>query len=96
MKLYKSPKTGLIHAYEEDGSQDHVIPSDFISVTEEEADIIRQENGKKFIDSLPYTEKRKNNYPPLTDLADALYWQSKGDSSKMKQYLEAVENVKTK
>ena len=35
-------------------------------------------------------------YPPMTDLADALYWQSKGDESKMTAYLAAVEAVKLK
>ena len=37
---------------------------------------------------------RQAEYPPLADLADALYWQSKGDSSKMDAYNAAVEAVK--
>lgn len=40
MKLYKSPED-KIYAYEEDGSQDHLIPASFISVTTEQADKIR-------------------------------------------------------
>lgn len=39
MKLYKSP-TDKIYAYEQDGSQDYLIPVDFVSVTQEEADLI--------------------------------------------------------
>jgi hypothetical protein len=35
MKLYKSP-TGEIWAYELDGSQDHLIPPDFIALTQTE------------------------------------------------------------
>ena len=35
-------------------------------------------------------------YPPISDLADAIYWQSKGDSSKMEAYTAAVEAVKDK
>jgi hypothetical protein len=37
MKHYKSP-TNDVWAYEEDGSQDDIIPKDFIAITQEEAD----------------------------------------------------------
>lgn len=37
---------------------------------------------------------RRANYPPLTDLADALYWQSRGDDSKLLAYNAAVAAVK--
>lgn len=40
--------------------------------------------------------RRKVEYPPLEDLADAIYWQSKGDSSKMTEYLAKCEAVKLK
>lgn len=43
-----------------------------------------------------YGQLRKAEYPPLTDLADAIYWQERGDPSKMVQYLRTVENVKQK
>jgi hypothetical protein len=43
-----------------------------------------------------YQRLRDMEYPPMTDLADALYWQSKGDDSKMTAYLAAVEAVKQK
>ena len=33
-------------------------------------------------------------YPPLADLADALYWQANGDESKMNTYLAAIAAVK--
>jgi hypothetical protein len=37
MKLYKSP-TGEVFAYELDGSQDNLIPNDFVVMTQEEID----------------------------------------------------------
>ena len=37
MKLYKSP-TGDVYAYELDGSQDHLIPLDFVVMTQTEID----------------------------------------------------------
>jgi hypothetical protein len=46
--------------------------------------------------SLEYARKRQPKYPPLTDLADALYHQSKGDETKMTAYLAKCEAVKQK
>ncbi|MEJ7745346.1 MAG: hypothetical protein WKF61_01035 [Luteimonas sp.] len=37
---------------------------------------------------------RRDAYPPLADLADALYWQSRGDSSKLDAYNAAIAAVK--
>jgi hypothetical protein len=42
----------------------------------------------------PYEELRKSEYPSITMFADALYWQSKGDNTKMEDYLSLVEIVK--
>ena len=43
-----------------------------------------------------YISKRAPEYPPLTDLADALYHQSKGDETKLTAYLAKCEAVKQK
>jgi len=43
-----------------------------------------------------YVAKRVKEYPPLTDYADAVYWDSKGDPTKMIAYLAKVEEVKAK
>ena len=42
-----------------------------------------------------YKKDRQPLYPPLEDFADAMYWNSKGDSSKLTAYYEACEKVKT-
>lgn len=42
MKHYKSP-TNEVWAYEEDGSQDHLIPEDFVAITDAEADSLNAE-----------------------------------------------------
>jgi hypothetical protein len=57
--------------------------------TQVEVEIARQEAER-------YKEYRAPEYPPLADLADAVYWQSQGDESKMTAYLAAVEAVKIK
>lgn len=41
-----------------------------------------------------YREQRAAAYPPLSELADALYWQTMGDSTKMEAYIAKVEEVK--
>jgi hypothetical protein len=45
-------------------------------------------------DALEYQRQRQPEYPPLGDLADAIYWQSEGDSTKMQAYLTKVAAVK--
>ena len=42
-----------------------------------------------------YKDDRQPLYPPLADLADAMYWNSKGDSTKLEAYYTACEKVKT-
>ena len=42
-----------------------------------------------------YQFARQPLYPPLADFADAMYWNSKGDSSKLTAYYAACEKVKT-
>ena len=42
-----------------------------------------------------YKDDRQPLYPPLADLADAMYWNSKGDSSKLTAYYAACEKVKS-
>jgi hypothetical protein len=49
-----------------------------------------------WVDSEAYKNKRAPEYPPLTDLADALYHQSKGDETKLTAYLAKCEAVKQK
>lgn len=43
-----------------------------------------------------YQQLRVKEYPPLSEFADALYWQSQGDDSRMTAYLAACDAVKTK
>jgi hypothetical protein len=46
--------------------------------------------------STEYQRKRQQEYPPLTELADALYHQQNGDDTKMTAYLAKCEAVKQK
>ena len=45
--------------------------------------------------AIAHQSVRKPLYPSLGDFADAMYWNSKGDSSKLTAYYAACEKVKT-
>ena len=45
--------------------------------------------------AIAYQSVRQPLYPSLGDFADAMYWNSKGDSSKLTTYYAACEKVKT-
>lgn len=47
-------------------------------------------------DSQLYARQRSPEYPPLSDLADALYWQAQGNGEPMARYVAACEAVKAK
>lgn len=43
-----------------------------------------------------YQRLRAPEYPPLSNLADAVYWQAQGDDKPMNAYIAACEAVKKK
>lgn len=43
-----------------------------------------------------YQRQRAPEYPDLKELADALYWSSKGDNTKLDEYYSKCEEVKNK
>jgi len=47
-------------------------------------------------DAKQYQRDRAPEYPSLADLADAMYWASKGDNTKLDNYYAACEAVKLK
>ena len=71
-----------VGAFKADGSQITLVQSDI--------DAARIE-----LDKLKYKDTRQPLYPSLGDFADAMYWNSKGDSSKLTAYYAACEKVKT-
>lgn len=47
MKTYLDPVNEELFAYEMDGSQDHIIPSNFILMTDEEVENFKKEKKQK-------------------------------------------------
>lgn len=61
--------------------------------TEIQAEIARLQAD---YDAKEYQRQRAPEYPGIADLADALYWNSTGDSSKLDEYYAACAAVKAK
>tara|TARA_B100001093_G_C26575966_1_gene905034 strand:+ start:582 stop:887 length:306 start_codon:yes stop_codon:yes gene_type:complete len=75
-----------VGAFKEDGTEITLVQSDI--------DAARVELDKtKYI--VERTSSGSTIYPPLGDFADAMYWNSKGDSSKLEAYYTACEKVKS-
>jgi hypothetical protein len=88
LKAHYDNKSGLIDSIKDLDADKWYFPSD----------LEWPEVASGFPGSVPgdYQLLRKEEYPPLADLADALYWQSKGDESKMDEYLANCEAIKLK
>jgi len=72
MKHYLSTDN-KVFAYEADGSQDHLIPSDYTPITNDEVQTRNQQIQQAAFNALTYAEKRKTDYPAIGDQLDALY-----------------------
>jgi len=96
MKTYLSPDNKL-YAYEEDGSQDHLIPSDFARITEADAQRIRQEEElqryNSYVNHSNYADLRRQEYPPFENYLDGIV---KGDTEQVQAYIGACLAVKAK
>jgi len=73
-------------AFKADGSKINLVQSDI-------------DTARATIDSdyakVKYKDERQPLYPSLGDFADAMYWNSKGDSTKLEAYYAACEKIKT-
>jgi len=92
MKLFKD-SNNTIWAFELDGSQDHLIKTDMVSITKEAADVITTQEKLAEFNALSYADKRLMEYPPVTDYLDGLV---KGDTEQMQTYIDACLAVKAK
>ena len=73
-------------AFKEDGTQ--------VSLDQSKIDSARATLDAEAA-AVKYKTDRQPLYPSLGDFADAMYWNSKGDSSKLTAYYAACEKVKT-
>ena len=71
MKHYKN-NNNQIYAYEEDGSQDHLIPDSFVSITDEEVAVLRKAEADSYLATLIYSQKRIMEYPTIEECVHAI------------------------
>lgn len=64
MKYYRNTQTDLIHAFEQDGSQDSLITEDFIQLTEEETDKLL--NPVRYLSDEEKEQIHLSSFPSLT------------------------------
>ena len=65
----------------------NVLTGELTEYTREEPVIVKTEDSVRL--------DRAIKYPSLGEFADAMYWNSKGDDSKLTAYYAACEKVKT-
>jgi len=75
-----------VGAFKADGSQITLVQSDI--------DAARTTLNTEAA-AIAHQSVREPLYPSLGDFADAMYWNSKGDSTKLEAYYAACEKVKT-
>lgn len=90
MPHYKDPQN-KIH-FIEDAAFAGVLPEGSVEINDDEALQINEENQKAAFAALPYSDKRRAEYPPIGDQLDALW---KGGEAAA-QMLAAVQAVKAK
>ena len=91
MKYYKN-SDNQTYVYKDDGSEDHLIPSDQIEITEDEANtLIDQEFNAR-----SYSEKRAMAYKPLAEQLDMQYWDRVNGTDTWKQHIDAVKTAHPK
>ena len=85
------PDAGLIHefkgAFDTDGNQ--------IELDQALVDAAAAEIAAELV-ATEYQRQRAPEYPDLKQLADGLYWASRGDTTKLDEYYAACEAVKAK
>jgi hypothetical protein len=91
MKHYKDSNDNVF-AYEEDGSQDHLI-GDKVGITDEEADSLNTAKYLRTLTAYDYSKKRVLEYPPMTDYLDGVV---KGDQAQIDKYIADCQAVKAK
>jgi hypothetical protein len=91
MKHYINPTTKEVFAYELDGSQDHIIASHLVPISDADLETLRAEKTAALEASLTYAEKRVREYPPIEEQLDA-FWKGGTAADEMKAKIVAVKN----
>lgn len=77
--------------YEDIGWLSEDIPKPTLEEIESEIQRLEEEWKKT-----EYQRLRSPEYPPITEFADAMYWNSRGNSSHLEEYYRKCDEVKSK
>ena len=92
MKYYKDSSNNL-YAFNDDGSQDHLIKDTYVLITQQDIIDINAAKQQAAFDALTYAEKRATEYPDFRDYLDGIV---KGNKSQVQAYIDACLAVKEK
>lgn len=87
MKHYQNPVDKSVWAYAADGSQDHLIPENYVLLSGDAVDAARTES----YNTNPYDKKRAAEYPAIGDQLDDLF-KSGAFSADMAAKIQAVKD----
>ncbi len=97
MKHYINETTKEIFAFEQDGSQDDIIPTGVVPISDADLIIARTQQEQDSLneaqirfDALAYAEKRAISYPSLTEQADMAYWDRQNGTTTLDDAISAV------
>lgn len=100
MKHYKAPN-GDLYAYELDGSQDHLIPEDYVLLTDSEYKKQLEYNQKKYFEeqlAIPLTldQLRQKRSIAYTYEADPLFFKSQRGEVTLEEWQAKIDEIKSR
>ena len=100
MKHYKAPN-GDLYAYELDGSQDHLIPEDYVLLTDSEYTEQLEYNQKKYLEeqlAIPLTldQLRQKRLIAYTYEADPLFFKSQRGEATLEEWKSKIDEIKSR
>jgi hypothetical protein len=91
MPYYKAPNNSL--HFLDSVEHKHLLPSEFVEITDAEATAIRASEQASIEASKTYVQKRVAEYPPITDYLDGIV---KADQAQIAKYIADCQAVKAK
>jgi hypothetical protein len=87
-------ENGQVFAYEEDGSQDHLIGNKTL-LPEEQVESAQTAWFSRYVNNMEYDQARRLHYPSIGDQLDALWHaMDSGQLPKIQNFYEPIQLVK--
>lgn len=106
VKHWAQIDNGVVTGIKQIKARTHVDQAGCIEITANQYNAIRSNPDREYyqqgselawrMKDIPYTEARKNEYPPVEDQIGALMKAADGDDSELQTLLQAIRSVKEK